>query len=127
MRNFPWDRLIQERACLLLIRLFHKHTDWIKVFARRDEARRLRKVAKSLRAQQEKEDEDGGSSSDDENPLSAKNLQGLTKKERALKKQEVEDAGMMDVLFCLASIQLRFGRRDIAMLYLVDEALKCFA
>ena len=56
--------------------------------------------------------------------MSAKNSAGLTKKEKAKLRQQAEDMGMLDVLFALAAIQLRFGRRDIAMLYAVDHVLK---
>jgi hypothetical protein len=35
-----------------------------------------------------------------------------------------EDEGMLDVMFNLASIQLRFGRREVAMLFAVDQVLR---
>ena len=31
---------------------------------------------------------------------------------------------MLDIMFNLASIQLRFGRREVAMLFAVDNVLK---
>lgn len=48
----------------------------------------------------------------------------LTKKEREKLKQQQEDEGMLDIMFNLASIQLRFGRREVAMLFAVDNVLK---
>lgn len=48
----------------------------------------------------------------------------MTKRERERAKQEAEDEGMLDVMFALASIQLRFGRKEVAMLFAVDQVLK---
>jgi len=119
MRNFPWDRPVQQRACLLLRRLLEVHGEWLCDVCRKDEARRLKRVERALRAQQELDtieiDEDEGNT---------KNMEGLSKREKAALKQAAEDNGMMDIMFALASIQLRFGRRDVAMLFAVDDVLK---
>jgi hypothetical protein len=70
MRTFPWDRLIQQRSCTLLVRLFPAHGQWLVEHCRRDEGARLRRVAKSLRAQLEMDDDDddddGGGSGGEE-------------------------------------------------------------
>jgi hypothetical protein len=179
MHNFPWDKPVQQRACLLLTRLFLKHGSWLCSHARKDEELRLKRVARNLKAQMEGQAlelsggsgggggggggkmalkaagggvesalavagasaaaaaEDGGDENENDDDESGsgidqgsiateltKNVAGLTKKERAQRKQAIEDAGMMDVMFALAAIQLRFGRRDVAMLFAVDQVLK---
>jgi hypothetical protein len=102
------------------------HGAWLGELCRKDEARRLKRVERNLKAQQDQTDEtiDNLDGEDDDDELSMKKMEGLTKKERALAKQAAEDSGMMDIMFALASIQLRFGRRDIAMLFAVDDVLK---
>ena len=78
-------------------------------------------MEKDLRAQLELDDVSDDDGEDD--PFAARNQVGLTKKEKAALKQQAEDQGMLDVMFALASVQLRFGRRDVAMLFAVDEVL----
>ena len=78
---------------------------------------------------QELDDEDGAEEEDDpaEALAAARRQPGLTKKEKLKLKQEAEDLGMLDVMFALAAIQLRFGRRDVAMLFAVDQVLAALA
>ena len=69
MRNFPWDRPVQQRSCLLLVRLLPTHGAWLVEHIRKDEGRRLRRVARSLKAQLEMDDEED--SGDEEDALIA--------------------------------------------------------
>ena len=44
MKTFPWDKPVQQRACLLLVRLLRAHGPWMEKYARRDENTRLKRV-----------------------------------------------------------------------------------
>ena len=121
MRTFPWDKPVQQRACLLMVRLLLVHGPWMEKYARQDEPKRLKRVEKALRAEMELDDVPDDD--DEMDPFAARNQVGLSKKEKAALKQQAEDDGILDILFALASVQLRFGRREVAMLFAVDEVL----